>query len=517
MIDDMDFFHQATLRICGTLEIEKVASRCFEYLRDFVPLDGIMLNIFDLENCLTDNLAMVTRLNINKNAFPISTPPETRDFLERQSDRVRILGSRDGNPVSRAVYTALGMKSVSSLVLDLKLDEKTLGVVVLFAKGPNRYQSRQTRLLKLLHDPFAMAMANTLQHHEVVRLKNMMFSHNRYLRRKLSRFLNEEIVGAKYGLRNVMEMVAQVAPLDSQVLLLGETGVGKDVIANAIHRASPRKDGPYIKVNCGAIPESLIDSELFGHEKGAFTGASSQKPGRFERAHQGTLFLDEIGELPRHAQVRLLRVLQDKEIERVGGTRSEKVDVRVIAATHRNMEKRVQTGQFREDLWFRINVFPITIPPVRKRKCDILALVNYFVERKANELHIQCNRHLAPGALERLQAYDWPGNVRELQNVVERALILNQASNPDQPLAFEEISGKLREAAETGYSPKGPTGTPPLTLNEAMRRHIQHVLDMTHGKIQGRNGAANLLSIHPNTLRNRMQKLGMSFGGQRRV
>jgi len=218
--------------------------------------------------------------------------------------------------------------------------------------------------------------------------------------------------------------------------LLGETGTGKEVFANAIHYSSPRKNGPFIKVNCGAIPETLLDSELFGHEKGAFTGAVSQKRGRFERANKGTIFLDEIGELPAPAQVRLLRVLQTKEIERVGGATSIPVDVRIISATNRNLQEMIASGRFREDLWFRLNVFPIMIPPLRQRREDIPALVHHLIERKSKELKLTGRPVLAPGAIDRLMAHEWPGNVRELENMIERSLIQHRGAGA---LSFETL------------------------------------------------------------------------------
>jgi transcriptional regulator with GAF, ATPase, and Fis domain len=264
---------------------------------------------------------------------------------------------------------------------------------------------------------------HALKHQKVSQLQAMLEDDNRFLHDQLREISGSNIIGADFGLREVMEKVRRVAPMDSPVLLLGETGVGKEVIAHAIHAASPRMDGPFIKVNCGAIPEHLIDSELFGHERGAFTGAVAQKRGRFERAHGGTIFLDEIGELPPQAQVRLLHVLQNKLIERVGGTTSLEVDIRVISATHRHLREMVTTGQFREDLWFRLNVFPLQIPPLRERIEDIPALLNYFIEKKKRELKLDISVKLNPGSLENLMAYDWPGNVRELINVVERAMI----------------------------------------------------------------------------------------------
>ncbi|MDH3346604.1 MAG: sigma-54 dependent transcriptional regulator, partial [Desulfobulbaceae bacterium] len=289
-------------------------------------------------------------------------------------------------------------------------------------------------------------------------------------------------------------------------LLLGETGVGKDVIANTIHYSSPRHKGPFISVNCGAIPDSLIDSELFGHEKGAFTGALSQKRGRFERADQGTIFLDEIGELPLQAQVRLLKVLQSKEIERVGGVKTIPLNIRIIAATNRNLEKMVTRHEFREDLWFRLNVFPILIPPLRERKVDLPALLQHFINQKTKELNFLEPPTLYPGAINSLMGYHWPGNVRELENIVERAMILT----PKGPLRFDHLN--LAE-------PKLDTDTTlhqeiPAKLDEVITKHIKEVLLKTKGKINGTDGAATALGVNPSTLRNRMKKLGIDYGSK---
>ena len=325
--------------------------------------------------------------------------------------------------------------------------------------------------------------------------------------RKENRTIDREhigVVGADFGLREVMELVRHVAVLNSPVLLLGETGVGKDVIANAIHQLSLRRENPFIVVNCGGIPESLIDSELFGHEKGAFTGALSKKRGRFERADKGTIFLDEIGELPPKAQVRLLRVLQNQVIERVGATSSIGLDIRVIAATNRNLKKMVKQGEFREDLWFRLNVFPITIPPLRQRPLDIPALVQYFIEQKSSEMNLPDIPKLADGAVEGLMDYAWPGNVRELQNIVERSLILK----PRGPVSFDHLDHKAnrKRAAET------PIEEGPYRLDDVIIAHINRVLAKTGGKVHGPDGAAGLLGINSSTLRNKMNKLGIQYG-----
>ena len=317
-----------------------------------------------------------------------------------------------------------------------------------------------------------------------------------------------EIVGAKFGLKQVMNRARQVAAMDSPVLILGETGTGKDMIANAIHNSSPRSSGPFVGINCGAIPDSLIDSELFGHEKGAFTGALSQKRGRFERANKGTIFLDEIGELPAAAQVRLLRVLQSREIERVGGVETISLDIRVIAATNRNLEEMVKNRKFREDLWYRLNVFPILVPPLRHRRSDIPSLAQHFIDRKAKELKIAATPTLAGGAIDSLMAYDWPGNVRELENVIERAMILHRG----KPLRFDDL----------GLSPvkpdKGATGVPAdemMELNTLIKDHVQRVLQLTGGKIHGPGGAGEVLGVNPGTLRSKMKKLGIPFREKR--
>jgi len=371
-----------------------------------------------------------------------------------------------------------------------------------------RFTQAHIYLVSLLREPFSIAMSNALRYEEVVQLKDIVDAENRELSRELRRFSGAEIIGAEYGLKPVMEMVQQVAPLDSPVVLLGETGVGKEVVANAIHYTSSRRGGPFVKVNCGAIPDGLMDSELFGHEKGAFTGAISQTRGRFERAEGGTIFFDEIGELPLQAQVRLLRVLQHKEIERVGGTKTIPVNVRIIAATHRNMEEMVQTGVVREDLWFRLNVFPIMIPPLRLRKEDIPALVHHFIEKKSKDFKTYPVPSVSAEEIERLKAYHWPGNVRELENLIERELIHKRGKGKSGRLTFEHVDMAAKPAA-SGLPHEMDHNA--LTLDEAMSLHIRRALQAANGKISGARGAAQLLGINANTLRSRMRRLGISF------
>jgi transcriptional regulator with GAF, ATPase, and Fis domain len=306
------------------------------------------------------------------------------------------------------------------------------------------------------------------------------------------------IVGDSPALRRVLGEIAQVAPTDSTVLIQGETGTGKELIARAIHDASARRERPLVKLNCAALPRELVESELFGHEKGAFTGALQQRRGRFELADGGTLFLDEVGELPLEAQAKLLRVLQEREFERVGGSRSLQVDVRMIAATNRDLQSQVAAGRFRSDLYYRLNVFPVAVPPLRERRDDIARLVQHFAAKTARKLG-RTLEGIAPGFIERATAYDWPGNIRELENVVERAIIMSR--------------GAMLDGAEL-LSPSSSTASPAraqtdVTLEELERAHIRRVLEGTRWLIEGERGAARILGLNPSTLRGRLRKLGI--------
>ncbi len=515
-LSDMDFFHQATKTICGSLDIHAVLDRCLLFFKDYMPLTTISTSIYDPDTRSVVNIASEGPVGFRPLETPVRLPDEAADHIENEEDGstgVEIINRPEAHVVGKVIWEVMGRMDMSALVLKLEVEEEDLGVVVFMARGFDRYTPEHARLFQLLHDPFAMALANTLKHQELLGLKDLLVDDNQYLKRQLHQISGNEIIGGEFGLKFVMEMVRQIAPRSNQVLLLGETGVGKEVIANAIHYSSPRAGKPFIKVNCGAIPESLIDSELFGHEKGAFTGALTRKRGRFERADKGTLFLDEIGELPPHAQVRLLRVLQNREIERVGGTRPIPVDVRIIAATHRNLPEMIQRGTFREDLWFRLNVFPITIPPLRQRKSDIPALVRYFMEKKAREMNFRTQPVLAPGTFEKLQAYEWPGNVRELENLVERTLIKWMTGPSGNPLEFEALVSEHNAAREPDAQDTAPG---PLLMDHVVKQHIRKVLERAGGKVQGEKGAAALLGLNPSTLRNRMKKLGIPYGRNNR-
>jgi len=518
MIDENEFFRNATLRICGHLEIERGLQACFRYISRYLPADRIYLEKH--EHALgamrivawadSDGCGRMDRLIPYGEEALAAMTELGKAWMAGEHPPVLVINRPQEEPVTRDILKALGEPSSSAMSLPLVVEDLIVGALALIARGDDRFTEEHASLYTTLKEPFFVALSNTFKHEEVVKLKNRLAEENRDLQRELLHVSGDEIVGADFGLRDVMLQVRQVAPTDSPVLLTGETGVGKDVIANAIHLGSPRREGPFIPVNCGAIPGSLLDSELFGHEKGAFTGALSRKRGRFERASGGTILLDEIGEMPLDAQVRLLRVLQHREVERLGGTERIPVDIRVVAATNQDLERMVGEGRFRGDLWYRLNVFPIYVPPLRDRIGDIPALVHFFIERKAKELKIGDTPRLAPGAMDQLKGYDWPGNVRELENLVERAMILYRGED----LRFDDL-GRARET-NLDSSPGRGEGQP-LDLDAVTAAHIRRVLGLTGGKIHGPGGAGELLGVNPNTLRYRMRKLGIPFRKERKA
>ena len=511
-IDENKLFREVTLRISSSLEIDHALENVHEYLRKFMPIDRIGLYYRDEER---QGIYAAAEIRESGKTVPtIGSSPvirfdnEVRERIARQGQKQLITIYNDPKQHLRdpiAVRCFPELATYSTIALVLRIERENIGVLLISAKGPNRYTEEHTHILEIVKEPIAIALSNARQYQQIMHLKNLLADDYKTLVREIESLSGNQVVGAEFGLRQVMEMVRQVAPMSSPVLLLGETGTGKEVIANAIHLTSPRRDAPIIRVQCGAIPEALLDSELFGHEKGAFTGAIQDKRGRFERADGGTIFLDEIAELTPGAQVKLLRVLQEKQFERLGGTKTVFVDVRIIAATHRDLLEMVRKGTFREDLWFRLNVFPIHLPPLRLRKEDIPSLVQYFVERKSREMNLRTPTNLADGAMERLLSYDWPGNVRELQNVVERALILTQGQVLDFP---QFIAGKSTPAPVIA-SLDTLTIRP---LSDITSDHIRQTLIHTRGQVGGPGGAAELLGVNASTLRSRMRKLGVPFG-----
>jgi transcriptional regulator with GAF, ATPase, and Fis domain len=526
-MDENDFFREFTFRICGSLNIGEALWDCLLYVRTAIPADELLLTVYDPGFGALEVVAQANEKEFNMESERIHMPADLRKELEdvEHYRRVRICNDVNHDPIMKMVGEHVGWPDSSVIVGRLIIQHKFIGSLIVRADGIDRYSEKDGRLWSLVNQPAGIALANSRQYHELLRLKDTLVEDNQYLHDELRRNVGSQIVGMNFGLKGVMEQVYRVAPLSSPVLLAGETGTGKEVIANAIHNLSPRNQGPLITVNCGAIPESLIDSELFGHEKGSFTGALTERRGRFERADKGTIFLDEVGELPLAAQVRLLRVLQEKEIERVGGSHPIKVDIRIVSATHKNLERMVSEGLFRDDLYYRLSVYPIRIPPLRERKADIPALVEHFIEKKAHEMGLRAVPVLARGTLDRLLEYEWPGNVREVANIVERALIQSDG----KIISFENVLPALlfssAPARGKGDDDHGPSaaivrerqnerGGPEihLKLDEVEAQHIRYTMELTGGRIEGKNGAAMLLGMNPATLRYRMQKLGIPFG-----
>jgi transcriptional regulator with GAF, ATPase, and Fis domain len=413
--------------------------------------------------------------------------------------------------------------SSEQLVAPLSIATSPIGLVALVADEGRSFAKSHQGLLSALREPFSVALENDRRLHEMAALREAAEADRRSLLRRLGRQeIGDTIIGESAGLRPVMERVAMVGRSDAPVLILGETGSGKELIARAIHNRSHRHQGPFIRVNCGAIPPELIDSQLFGHEKGSFTGAAESRKGWFERADGGTLFLDEIGELPLDAQVRFLRVLQDGSLERVGAHDSIHVDVRVVAATHRDLASMVREGKFREDLWYRIAIFPILLPPLRDRKNDIPPLVEHFAGRAAVRFGLPAVAP-TPEDIEILKEYHWPGNIRELGAVIDRAAILGEGKRLEIRAALGFAGGPASaspvsapNSAASAPSP-APRAGAIASLDEAMRRHIELALRATRGRIEGPRGTAAILKINPHTLRARMRKLGINWKQFREV
>lgn len=483
-----------------------------EILRRIVPFDGALITIYNPQNLAFRYFAMES--NLDWSQIRIGQEFDRRDTIAAWVfDHQRFVVRRDLEneqkyPNDRRL-AAMGI--ASDCIVPLIVGGKSIGTLGVGSSKKNQYSEANAEILQEVANQVALAVANMQSYEEIAELKARLESENVCLQDEIRTDHNfEEITGNSPALLAVLRKVEQVAPTDSTVLIYGETGTGKELIARAIHDRSGRRSRALLKVNCSAISAGLVESELFGHVKGAFTGALERHIGRFELADGGTIFLDEIGELPLATQVKLLRVLQEREFEPVGSSRSVRVDVRVIAATNRNLQESIRTGDFRSDLFYRLNVFPIDVPPLRERRSDIPQLAMFFLARFSKKIGKDI-QSIPQVTLERLMNYSWPGNVRELQNVIERAVILSRSSvlklEPDlvpalTPADSSDTSGKSSEAPQ-------PPNPEPCTLEELERAHIIAVLNQTSGVVEGPRGAAKILGLHPNTLRHRMQKLGL--------
>lgn len=507
---------------CRHIEINDSSATFAEILAEELPLAGLIVRQFDHAHPAIETVA-TGGFELGQNNFTTKTGL-TQPLLRRVvswAKRGEVLHCPDHQRPGEAAAIVPPEIRSPVFVGPLTNDEGPTGAIVMVAATGAVLNEEQLKLLRLVLEPLSVAMENDRRLRELNALRAAAEADRQSLLTRLGRNeIQDTIVGADSGLVHVMERVELVAQSDVPVLILGETGTGKEVVSRAIHQRSSRSQGPFLRVNCGAIPPELLDSQLFGHEKGSFTGASEARQGWFERANDGTLFLDEIGELPLAAQVRLLRVLQDGYIERVGGQQPLRVDVRIVAATHRDLASMVQQGSFREDLWYRINVFPILLPRLSERPEDIPALACHFAQRAAHRFGLA---YVEPTAedLAQLMKYPWPGNIRELGAVIDRAAILGNGhrldvakslgfSTPRPPRPAEPAVTMYEVVPEESLTPAEPPADNEqdiVTLDEAMKRHIERALVATRGRVEGSNGAAKLLDINPHTLRARMRKL----------
>jgi formate hydrogenlyase transcriptional activator len=431
--------------------------------------------------------------------IPIDGSQMGDSFKNRTPLVINNLNGENVSPEWRAKATAEGLNSFCDLPLISR--DRLLGILAVARRDENAFGPDEVAFLSQVANQVAIGVENALAYSEIAELKNRLAQERLYLESEIRNDKNfegfEGIVGESPTLRHVLNMVETVAPRDSTVLLLGETGTGKELIARAIHERSRRRERTLVKLNCAAIPSGLLESELFGHERGAFTGAIAQKIGRLELADRGTLFLDEVGDIPIEIQPKLLRALQEREFERLGSTRTLSVNVRLIAATNRDLEKMVESREFRSDLYYRLNVFPIRIPPLRERPEDIPLLVRYFTHRYARSMDKQIES-IPSAAMKKLCAWHWPGNIRELENFIERSVILTLGS------ALQVPTTELGGGADVSVVPD---------TRETERNTIVRVLRETNGRVSGPNGAATRLGIKRTTLISRMKKLGINLHG----
>jgi formate hydrogenlyase transcriptional activator len=482
--------------LISSLDIESLLPSISSSVSRVLPHDFAAVGIFDPEKSGMKGYVLTAPeaqlLVARGESIPLEHSISAKAFVSRkpvywdEQDLTR-LGSRFADRLLRA-----GIRSLFSI--PLLTPKGALGVLNIGSKQAHAFSERDQDLLAHVAGQIAISVDNARAYSEIAQLKNRLAEEKLYLEDEIRTEMNfEEIVGESAPLKKVLTQVKTVAPTDSTVLVLGETGTGKELAARAIHRMSSRHNASFIKLNCAAIPTGLLESELFGHEKGAFTGAISQKVGRLELADKGTLFLDEVGDIPLELQPKLLRALQDQEFERLGSTRTLKVNVRLIAATNRDLMKAVAEKQFRSDLFYRLNVFPIVMPPLRERPKDIPLLVHYFVQKFSRRMNKTIER-IPVEAISAMQAWKWPGNVRELENFIERSVILTDGTALRVPLA--ELA-----------SPEG--GEQEAMLTQVERQHILRILRECGGVIAGRHGAAERLGMKRTTLQSRMSKLGI--------
>ncbi len=491
--------------VVSVLDLHELLKAVSDSLHRLMPHEYASLSLYDADSQTLQIHALdfpVSKGLIQEGlTVPVEGSPTGRAIQTRQAVFIgRGEIEQFGSDIAQRIL-AEGLQS--AVCLPLISHGRPLGTIVVASKKEDRFPEKDAALLRPVANQIAIAVENSLAFRQVVERANKLREEKLYLQDEIRTDYNfEEIIGESSALKHILQQLETVAPTDSTILIRGETGTGKELIARAIHHLSGRRERTLVKVNCAAIPTGLLESELFGHEKGAFTGAIAQRVGRFELAHRGTLFLDEVGDIPLELQPKLLRVLQEQEFERLGSTRTTRVDVRLVAATNADLTQKVADNQFRADLYYRLNVFPLTIPPLRERREDIPLLVRYFAQKYARRMKRPIET-IPVGAMAALSEYHWPGNVREMENFIERAVILSRGSELQIPVAELKPRNGIatpQRAATNGFE----------TLEHAEREHIVRTLGETKWVIGGPTGAASRLGMKRTTLQSRMRKLGIT-------
>ena len=516
-----------TNRVTSNLDLRELLRAVSASVRQLMDCDCVAVSLLDGESSRRHLWAL--DFPDSKGFFhegqllPSGEGAVSRAFETLKPVIVNQFGPADFSPEIYRRNIDEGIKSWC--LVPLVIRSRALGLLGLARMNEDSFSEDDAGFLSQVAGQIAIAVDNALAYQEITQLKDKLALEKLYLEEEIRSDLNfEQIIGKSPALRHVLELVETVAPNDSTVLLLGETGTGKELIARAIHDHGRRKDRTFVKLNCAAIPTGLLESELFGHEKGAFTGAINQKPGRLELADQGTLFLDEVGDIPLEIQPKLLRALQEREFERLGSTHTRKVNVRLVAATNRDLEAMVAAREFRSDLYYRLNVFPIRIPPLRERREDIPLLMRYFVQKYARQMQKHIDT-IPVAAVKKLKAWEWPGNIRELENFIERAVILTRGKSLEVPFAevnevvaatsvYSPVSVGLEEIARIvkatmGELHKGTASAAARAHDERQREEITRILQETKGRVGGPNGAAARAGVNRTTLLSRMKKLGI--------
>jgi formate hydrogenlyase transcriptional activator len=516
----LDLLLNLTSKITSSLDLREVLRAIAANIREVIHADAVVVSLPDVASGKFRVFAMDFphgKGAINEELL-VTPSAAVKRAIESLKPVVFDIRERDEvGPEPYDVAAAEGVKAACNI--PLVNGGRALGILSILRKTETAFTPGDVDFLSRASGQIAIAIENALAYQEISELKDKLAQEKVYLEEEFRSEMGfEQIIGNSAALKHVLQLVETAAPSDSTVLLLGETGTGKELIARAIHDRSRRKERTFVKLNCAAIPTGLVESELFGHEKGAFTGAIAQKIGRLELADQGTLFLDEVGDIPLEIQPKLLRALQEREFERLGSTYTRKVNVRLVAATNRDLEKMVATKEFRNDLYYRLNVFPIRIPPLRDRREDIPLLVSYFVQKSAKEM--QKRIEAVPAAVMKgLTAWDWPGNIRELENFIERAVLLTRGKALDAPLA-ELRKTSNEEPPHTGqHEVKQVAGERPTSRSDKIsvadeyerkqRDEIVQALTACKGRVGGSDGAAARLGTNRTTLLSRMKKFGI--------